>query len=56
MKNIIKSGVSNYHLKSGVLKMKHKRDAKVENFATPIPSFAESLDFLFINLGHQKIL
>ena len=52
MENIIIFAVHNYHLKLGVLKVKHKMDAKVENFVTPIPSFAESLDFLFIKFGH----
>ena len=42
-------GVNNYHIKLGVLKVKHKMDAKFENFVTPIPSFAGSLDFLVIH-------
>ena len=57
MENIIIFVVNNnYSIKLGVLKVKHKMDAKVENFVTAIPSFAGSLDFLFIKLGHQKIL
>ena len=41
MENRIIFRVNFYHLKLGVLKVKRKKDDKVENFVTPIPSFAE---------------